>query len=92
MPSIIANTFNISSGGQCLKLFNNVQQRCRGGPLCPPGARHRKRTDTGVCPYLANNDYTMQVVWHNLHHIQFNARVMFRHLMPCFVNHPTGIV
>ena len=28
-----------------------------------------ERTDTGVCLYLANNDYSMQLVGHDLHHI-----------------------
>ena len=50
------------------------------------------RTATGSRPYLANNDYPMQVVGHNLHHIQFNVWVMIRDFMPCFVNHPAGIV
>jgi hypothetical protein len=33
----------------------------------------RERTGTEACPYLANNDYAMQGIGHDLHHIQFDA-------------------
>jgi len=52
----------------------------------------RIRTDTEVCPYLTNNDCTMQMVWHDLHHIQFSAWVMFLGFIPRLANHPASIL
>jgi hypothetical protein len=61
-------------------------------PQCLSVLHTEIRAGTEVRPYLANNDYSMQVIGHNPHHTQFNAWAMNRYFVPRIVNHPASIV